>query len=80
MLSVSNLMMTLWLEVDSVEDLADFGSAVANPGAGGESDLAVCCVCVCLCVCACLCVRALIVKNQIKLIGLDWYRRHLCLL
>ena len=40
MLSVSNLMI-LWLEVDSVEDLADFGSAGANPGAGGESDLTV---------------------------------------
>ena len=30
-------MMTLWLEVDSVEDLAEFGSAGANPGAGGEA-------------------------------------------
>ena len=40
MLSVSNLVI-LWLEVDSVEDLADFGSARANPGAGGESDLTV---------------------------------------
>ena len=30
MLSVSNLMMTLWLEVDSVEDLADLGSAGAD--------------------------------------------------
>ena len=25
--------------MDSVEDLADFGSAGANPGAGGETDL-----------------------------------------
>ena len=40
MLLVSNLMI-LWLEVDSEEDLADFGSAGANPGAGGESDLTV---------------------------------------
>ena len=30
MLSVSNLMI-LWLEVGSVEDLADFGSAGADP-------------------------------------------------
>ena len=30
MLSVSNLMI-LWLEVDSVEGFADFGSAGANP-------------------------------------------------
>ena len=30
MLSVSNQMI-LWLEVDSVEDLADFGLAGANP-------------------------------------------------
>ena len=30
MLSVSNLMI-LWMEVDSVEDLADFGLAGANP-------------------------------------------------
>ena len=30
MLSVSDLMI-LWLEVDSVEDFADFGSAGANP-------------------------------------------------
>ena len=30
MLSVSNLMI-LWLEVDSVEDLPDFGLAGANP-------------------------------------------------
>ena len=40
MLSVSNLMI-LWLEVDSVEDLAGFGSAGANSGACGESDLTV---------------------------------------
>ena len=40
MVSVLDLMI-LWLEVDSVEDLADLGSAGANPGAGGESDLTV---------------------------------------
>ena len=38
------------------------------------------CVSVRVCVCVRLCMRALIVKNQIKLIGLDWYRRQLCLL
>ena len=44
MLSVSNLMI-LWLEVDSVEGFADFGSAGANPADhsmnfGGEGNFA----------------------------------------